>query len=395
MSLLKSLVLCFALCLAGIKAWPSQSYRSVPFVIPTFNVTKSGKALAPGYLFLTTTSAPYPAAIIITDEGELIWASALGDYTNLNVQKLNSKPVLTYWNGTGSPNPQEAGHGFGSVHILDSSYTAQHIICPDLDLSADGPTKADCQADLHESYVTERGSLLVTAYNITQADLTSINGPVDGWIYDCLVFEIDLKTQNIIFSWSAFKSGIPLTDSKQPLGTSGTKTNPFDFFHINSIQSVGGKYLVNSRHTWTTYFLDSKGHIEWRFEVGLSKASGRKIMLIRSSGLYRRRLHASTGNSFCRRILKNILCLNSNSRIRLGNTTPVPSRPLLKAFSSTYLTTQTPRHPSLESTNLSVYCSLSILRRKLAPWFSNSTIPNRPFTRRAKAPSIFSPMETP
>jgi hypothetical protein len=367
MFLLKSLVLFFALCMTAIKAWPSQSYKSVPFVIPTFNVTKSGKPLAPGYLFLTTTDAPYPASIIITDEGELVWASTSGDFTNLNVQTLDSKPVLTYWNGTGSPDPQEAGHGFGRVHFLDSSYTAQYTICPDLDLSADGATKAECQADLHESYVTERGSLLVTAYNVTQADLTSINGPADGWIYDCLVFEIDIKTQKILFSWSAIKSGIPITDSKQPLGTSGTQTSPFDFFHINSIQSVGSNYLVNSRHTFTTYLLDSKGDIEWRFEVSISSDSRRDIMLICSPGLDRRRFHASTRNSFCTRTLQNTLCLNSNFGIRLGNTTPALSRSLPKALSSTYSTTQTPHHPSLASTKLSVYSSLSISRRKLAP----------------------------
>jgi hypothetical protein len=91
--------------------------------IPVLNVTKSGKPLAPGYLFLTTTSAPYPASIIITDKGQLVWASQAGDFSNPNVQTLDSKPVLTYWNGTGSPNPQEAGHGVGHVHILDSSYT--------------------------------------------------------------------------------------------------------------------------------------------------------------------------------------------------------------------------------------------------------------------------------
>jgi hypothetical protein len=264
---LKPLALSVALCMTVAEAWPSQSYKSVPFVTPVCNVTKSGRPLAPGYLFLTTTSAPYPASIIITDEGELVWASQSGDYTNLNVQTLDSKPVLTYWNGTGSPNPQTAGHGYGSVYILDSTYTVQYSLCPDLDLAADGPIRAECQADLHESYITDRGSLLVTAYNTTQADLTSINGPADGWIYDCLVFEIDIKTKKVLFSWSALKSGISFGDSKQPLGSSGTQSNPFDFFHINSIQSVGRNYLVNSRHTWTTYLLNPKGDIEWRFEV--------------------------------------------------------------------------------------------------------------------------------
>jgi hypothetical protein len=30
---------------------------------------------------------------------------------------------------------------------------------------------ADCHADVHESYITSRNTMLVTAYNTTQADL--------------------------------------------------------------------------------------------------------------------------------------------------------------------------------------------------------------------------------
>ncbi len=259
----------FALALwwAETTAWPSQSYKSETFVIPEFNVTKSGKPLAPGYLFLTPAAAPYPASIIITDEGELVWASQTDTFYNLNVQTLDSTPVLTYWEGVGSPNPQTQGHGYGQVQILDSSYIVKHTICPDLSLSTEGATEVKCQADLHESYVTERGSVLVTAYNITEADLSDMNGPEQGWIYDCLIFEIDIETQNVLFTWSALRSGIPLADSKQAIGESGTQSNPYDVFHVNSAQAVEGGYLINSRHTWTTYFVNSEGAIQWRFEV--------------------------------------------------------------------------------------------------------------------------------
>jgi Arylsulfotransferase (ASST) len=267
MFVLKTLVLSFALCMTAVKAWDTQSYKSVPFVTPVFNITKSGEPLAPGYLFLTTTDVPYPAAVIITDEGELVWSSQTGNYANLNVQTLDSKSVLTYWNGSGSPNPELTGHGYGKVQILDSTYTVQHSLCPDLGLVTDGTTNIECQADLHESYVTDRGSLLVTGYNITQADLTSVNGSSQGWVYDSLFFEIDIKTKEVLFSWSALESGIPLSASKQPLGSTGTRSSPYDFFHINAVQSVGNGYLVNSRHTWTTFKLDLKGEVEWRFEV--------------------------------------------------------------------------------------------------------------------------------
>lgn len=253
--------------MSTVSAWSTRSFKSIDAVTPVFNITKSGEPLAPGYLFLTTTGLPYPAAVIARDDGELIWVSSAGGYTNFNVQTLNCRSVLTYWDGSGSPNPLSLGHGYGSVHILDSSYTVKHSICPDLDLVSDGVTKVNCQADLHESYMTDRGSLIVTGYNLTQADLTSVNGPADGWIYDSLFFEIDIESQKILFQWSALQAGIPISDTKLALGSLGTKSAPLDFFHINSVQSVGRGYLINSRHTWTVYMLNSRGDIDWRFEV--------------------------------------------------------------------------------------------------------------------------------
>lgn len=280
----KRIALSLALCMSTVNAWSTRSFKSVDAVIPEFNITKSGEPLAPGYLFLTTIAPPYPAAIIVTDDGEPVWISPLGGYTDLNVQTLNCRSVLTYWDGAGSPNPQFVGHGFGSIHILDHTYTEKHSICPDLGLVADGVTEVKCQADLHELYLTKRGSVFVTGYNLTQADLTSVNGPADGWIYDSLFFEIDIETQDILFEWSALKSGIPISETKLAPKVPGTKAAPLDYFHINSVQPVGSGYLINSRNTWTTYLLNSKGDVDWRFEVCSPYCPCRIISLTVSKG---------------------------------------------------------------------------------------------------------------
>lgn len=251
-----------ALSIKTITAWPSQSFKTVPFTPPTFNVTKSGEALAPGLLFLTTTSPPNPAAVIMTNNGELVWSSEAGTFGNFNLQTLHSTPVLTYWS---SPSPPTLGYGYGKVHILDSLYQPMYIISPNLHLVR--PVGSDSDIDGHEAYMTDRGTLLVTAYNITEADLTSVNGPANGYALDCLLFEIDVQTQEVLFSWSALQAGIPISDTQMPLGTAGTFENPFDWFHINSIQDVGDRYLVNSRHLWTVYMINAKGEIEWQFKV--------------------------------------------------------------------------------------------------------------------------------
>jgi hypothetical protein len=61
----KPLALSLALCIATVKAWSTQTFKSMSLVTPIFYVTKSGEPRALGYLFLTTISLPYPAAVII------------------------------------------------------------------------------------------------------------------------------------------------------------------------------------------------------------------------------------------------------------------------------------------------------------------------------------------
>jgi len=266
---LASLISLLAFASSLAKAWPQHSFITQPnFTIPAFNISKSGEALTPGYIFITPSSPTVDAALIVTDNGTLIWSSNTSHLTNLFVQSLDNRPILTYWEGTGSANVAEEGHGHGLVHILDTHYNEIYTICPDFGLyTVNNTAVVSCQADLHESYVTDRGSILVTAYNATQANLTAVGGAADGWVWNCLFYEIDIKTQKQLFSWSALDAGIPIADSKQPLDGAGTDANPYDWFHINSVQSVGDGYLVNSRNVWTTYRLNSRGKIEWRLEV--------------------------------------------------------------------------------------------------------------------------------
>ncbi|KAL9093257.1 MAG: hypothetical protein Q9165_003998 [Trypethelium subeluteriae] len=250
-------------------SWPRQSFKTAPtFQPPVFDVHKSGAPLAPGLLltsFIPATDEIENAAVIITDAGDLVWNSPPGSYSNVRVQHLDSEPVLTLWNGSSIG---EQGYGF--VSILDTTYTEIYRVCPQARALTPDNTTFPCYGDIHESFITDRGTILMTIYNITNADLTSINGPKDGWIYDGLFYEVDIKTNRTIFRWSAYEAGIPLTASKAPLGKAafgnGTLDSPFDFFHINSVELVGSRHFVNSRHYWTSYLLDSKGDIEWMIE---------------------------------------------------------------------------------------------------------------------------------
>ncbi|KAL9107267.1 MAG: hypothetical protein Q9227_007808 [Pyrenula ochraceoflavens] len=250
-------------------SWPVQSFKTEPLARPpVIEVSKSGAPLATGYLMITqlpVTNEVANAAFIMTDTGDLIWYSPPGEYANLIVQSLDSMPVLSFWNGTSI-----GEQGYGYVSIMDTTYTEIYRVCPQIEILTPGNTEFPCYADIHESAITERGSLLLTVYNITTADLSSIGGPKDGWVYDGLFYEVDIKTNKTLFQWKALESGIPLSASKALLGQAafgnGTLDSPFDWFHINSVQLVGSDYLINSRHTWASYLLTSSGDIKWQFD---------------------------------------------------------------------------------------------------------------------------------
>ncbi|TVY91723.1 hypothetical protein LAWI1_G003312 [Lachnellula willkommii] len=256
--------------IASTVAWPSQSFKTIDSTPPVFEITKSGQPLAPGLIFLTPDSSTSELAIIIDDDGNLIWSSPSAISSNLFVQTLYGAPVMHYWNGTGSANVAIEGHGYGHVQILDTGYNQIFDICPNFGLTIIGNGTFECQADLHESYITNEATLLVTAYNLTQANLRSVGGAVDGWVADSLFYEIDIQTQEVLFSWSALASGIGINSSKLALNesgdVSGTEENPFDWFHINSVQKVGTGYLINGRNVWTSFMLSAAGDIQWQFE---------------------------------------------------------------------------------------------------------------------------------
>lgn len=250
--------------------WPWQIYQSSPFNPPELQITSNGERLAPGLLLITPSNfSPVNAIkeagpIIMTDAGQLVWNGPSSNATNFRVTKFEGADILSFWSGVSTAGAN-IGHGYGNVTFLDTSYNTILTLCLDFGLVSLNDTQYQCQADLHESYVTNRNTIIVTAYNATPADLSSLGGPSDGWIFDCLFYEIEPRSGNIIFQWSAFEH-VPVSQSKMPLGSTGSKDAPFDYFHINSVVNIGNTYLVNSRHTWSTFLVSAKGDIEWTIQ---------------------------------------------------------------------------------------------------------------------------------
>lgn len=278
--------------------WPLQTYKSSSIETPYLNVTKMGQT-EPGHLFISPhdilRGTGYPT--IYSDDGQLVWQGQEGNYSALQPQKLNGESVIVYWEGFVAE-----GFGFGHISILNSSYDEIHRVTVDCKaenfVTSYGSEFFSSCIDIHESQLTDNGTILVTAVNVTQADLSSVGGPKDGWIQDGLVYEIDIKTNEILFRWSAYEhiNELPMSNDIAPLGATGAgsganQTDPWGYPHLNSIAKYGDSYLVSSRYMCSLFFLAPNGTITWHLHVCHSHPSTlRKLLTKISIGPHRWRL---------------------------------------------------------------------------------------------------------
>lgn len=121
-------------------------------------------------------------------------------------------------------------------------------------------------ADLHEFHISPDDTALVTIYDPTLADLTSVGGPEIGWIYDGLFQEIDIATGELIFEWRASEH-LDINNTYHPLTASAgnRRDSAFDYFHINSVdKDTDGNYLISARHFHTVICVSKDtGEILW------------------------------------------------------------------------------------------------------------------------------------
>ncbi|KAF7185508.1 hypothetical protein HII31_13132 [Pseudocercospora fuligena] len=202
----------------------------------------------------------------MTDQGQLIWSGPESNATNFKWQLYQGRPTLTYWGGL-TTSGANIGHGYGNITFLDETYNVTSVLCPKFDnYNTAGDGTFACESDIHESYLTDRGTMIVSAYNATQTDLTSIGGPADGWIWDSRFYELNTTTNEVIFRWSPIEH-VPVNKTFMPISDNGNSTSPFDYFHLNSVVNIGEDcYLANSRHTWTIYLISkASGEIIWQF----------------------------------------------------------------------------------------------------------------------------------
>ncbi|KAJ6028630.1 hypothetical protein N7540_004206 [Penicillium herquei] len=250
-------------------AWPYSSFKSASFQPPKLEITQTGPT-DPGFIFLGPHGDIQPAgqaALIYDNNGNLVYEGPQGPVANFRVQQLNGNDVITFWSGDIIP----FGYGYGSVHILDNTYREIHTVILTGNFVTPDDSKKISYIDLHESYITPTNTLLVTAYNLTNHNLTFLmGGKPEDWILDGQFYEIDIASNQVIQSWSALdhQDSIPLNSSHARLSRStrtvNPRSDPYDAYHINSVSTTNHGYMVSLRHMWSGYYLSPDGSVLWQ-----------------------------------------------------------------------------------------------------------------------------------
>jgi hypothetical protein len=108
-----------------------------------------------------------------------------------------------------------------------------------------------------------RDTALITSYYPVYWNTLPVHGAQNAVVFDCVVQAIDIPTGLVLFQWDSLDH-VPVADSYQPVPSDPTQ--PYDYFHINSIDvDYDGNLLISARNTWTVYKIDRQtGAVIWR-----------------------------------------------------------------------------------------------------------------------------------
>jgi hypothetical protein len=240
----------------GEQPW---AFRSRPeFRPPVFEVRTQARGTAPGYVFVSPKKEPgasgpsQDAPLIIDDGGEPVWFHPLQgddekDAFNFKVQSYKGETVLTWWEG------HHTGFGQGEYVIFDHSYR---------EIARFGAGNG-YEGDHHEFLITPENTALITIYTEVPIDLSSVGGPTYGTVLDGIAQEVDIESGKVLFEWHSL-AHVALQESYWK--PKEDQEEPYDYFHINSIDiHDDGHLLISARRTSTVYKVDRKsGEVLWR-----------------------------------------------------------------------------------------------------------------------------------
>jgi hypothetical protein len=231
-----------------------QHFVSAPSLLPPRITTLKSSPRRTGDIFLTPLPSPvvHPGStntvtispvgpggpMILDRRGRLVWFKQLTPpevAANLRIQRLGSRKLLTWWQGTVTP----SAFGLGEGVIADDSYRTIRTV-----RAGNG-----YQMDIHEFTLTRGGDALFTVYSPI---LVHLPGSAPGSLsplLDAIVQEVDISTGLVVWEWHSL-GHIPLAQSYATPANSAS----YDAFHINSVQALsGGRVLLSARDTSAVY----------------------------------------------------------------------------------------------------------------------------------------------
>jgi hypothetical protein len=232
-----------------------QSFQTQPELHPpTVTVDHAaGAGSAPGYLFASPFLGPGQYGPMIFDNaGNLVWFRALAggqDAADFRTQVYEGKNDLTWWQG----HTLQLGYGLGEDVIANANYKTVAVVKAGNGLAADE----------HEFTLTPQGSAYILAYSPVQTNLSSAGGPASGLALEGVIQQIDIHTGLVMWEWHSL-GNVELSESYSKLPD--LASNPYDYFHINSLAIDGhGDLLISARNTWALYDIDGRtGTVLWR-----------------------------------------------------------------------------------------------------------------------------------
>ena len=220
---------------------------------PPVTVLTPAAHLGNSDIFVTPTSSTGKYANgpeILNTHGNIVWFHAIPETqtaADFRAQRYGGHQVLTWWQGTGL-----GGLSCGTDYIYNDQFQQIATVRAGNGLCADG----------HEFLITPQNTALITIYQKTTANLTSIGGPADQTVINGIVQEIDIATGQVLFQWNS-AGHIPYSQSEQPLPAKPSQ--PWSWFHLNAVKvDTDGNLLISARHTWATYKVDRlTGDVLW------------------------------------------------------------------------------------------------------------------------------------
>ncbi|KAJ5378102.1 uncharacterized protein N7496_005511 [Penicillium cataractarum] len=246
---------------SGETDWPHQSFWTGNWQPPHLSLSETGETDT-GYIFIGVRKSNKAgnAPTIFDNHGDLVWHGPQRENLDFKMQKLFGQDVITYWDAE----PDVRVLGYGATHILDSTYKEIYTVTLRDDFRTPSGKDFDSFIDGHEHYITPQNTMLVSALNFTQTDTSHLRrGTVNMWVLDSLFYEIDIKTNKVLFKWDAL-SHIPISNSSIAVKGGKELHEAWDAYHINSVTSAKYGYLVNFRHIRSIFYINKDGSVRWQ-----------------------------------------------------------------------------------------------------------------------------------